>query len=330
MNGRLPVIPANLGTITAKGDYPAFGSKLVPTTTAQGNVTFVNASTQAVGYGAGAVIFKASSGVTYRLRDGVSVGAGNPLAGTQGRASGVVVADRAGSVGNLPNGFTAYLSSAVAVQSGAINGGTEQPVKIVSKEDIDALRKQLIDQAQTDAQSQLKNKYNPANQDVQIVNGGEPNCQFTKNAGDQADSVSGNCSIALQAYVYNKTDLQKAVQDQFVSDPRLKADPTSIKIVGSGQLKNENNRLSLQVPVTGLIYTPIDQNALKNALANRPLAEMPQVLSAYPQIQPFDTSGVKGDKLPDASKIEFATTPNDTIPVATTTSGVTPSVTPKP
>ncbi|MEI6045753.1 MAG: hypothetical protein WCS37_15510 [Chloroflexota bacterium] len=337
-NGRLSVNSITLPTINIKGDYPAFGSKVMPTTTAQGNVTLVNGNNQAISYGAGALVFKASSGVTYRLRDGVSIPAANLLAGTQGRATGVVVADRAGPSGNLPNGFSAYLGSAVAVQAGAITGGTEQPVKIVSKEDIEALRKQLVEKAQADVQVQLKDKYTPATQDIQVVNGAEPKCDFTKNAGDAADSFSGNCSINSQAYIYNKTDFQKAIQDQFVKDSKLKAEPSSIKVLGNGQLKNDNNRFFLEVSVTGLAYTPLDLNKLKDTIANKSLADLKIALNDFPQIESLDTSSVKDAKLPEASKIEIMTTPGDnsnnavviSSTTAATTSGTLTNGTPKP
>jgi hypothetical protein len=318
--GRLPVSQISTGAVTAKSDYPAFGSKMQPTGTAQGNVTFINAAAAPVGYGAGTVLFTASNGVTYRLRDGISIPAGNPLGGTQGRAGGVVVADRAGSIGNLPNGFSRYLSSTVAVvTNGAVTGGTEQAVKVVSPADIDGLKKMLIEKAQTDAQNSLQGKYNPATEDIVVVPGGDPQCTTTKQAGEVADTFSGSCTINPQVYRYSKTDLQKAVQNQLVTDPNLRLDPGSVKIGGGANVKNENGRVTLQVPVSGQAYTPVDLDKLKQDLANKTVTEAQTLLStSYPGIDRIDFSSVQGGKLPDATKIEFVTTPGGDV---TTTSG---------
>ncbi len=312
--GRLPVTQITATPFTAKADYPAFGSRLQPTSTAQGTINFSNGAAQPFGYGAGTVIYtNRATGVTYRLRDAVSIPAGNPFGGGTGKASGVIVADKAGSVGNLPNGFSFYLNNgAVGAQAGPIAGGAEQPVKVVSKEDQDALRKQLVAQAQNDAQNSLKDKYNPATQDIQIIPNGDPSCQFTKNPGDVSDTFSGSCTINPQAYIYNKSDMQRAVQDQMVSDPKLKVDPTSIKITNAGQIASENGRLRLPVTASALTYSPIDLDKFKSEVAGKTIAEVQQVINTnYPQIDRIDVSNVRGDKMPEASKIDLTTTPGD-------------------
>lgn len=337
--GRLPVTQISAADVQAKADYPAFGSKQQPTGTAQGNVTISNGTNQAVGYGAGAQLYKAPNGVTYRLRDGITVPAGNVFAGVVGRASGVVVADRAGSVGNLPSGFSFYLNNSVAVQAGAIAGGSEQQVKVVSPADQEALKKQLVEKAKADALASMKNQYNPATQDMQIATG-EPSCQFSKNPGDIADSFTGTCSVKPIAYVYSKDAFQKAVQEQLVSGPNQKIDLASMSIGNNGQLKTENNRLIYQTPVSASSYTPVDLAKFRDAIANKTRAEAQDIITRdYPSIASFVTTA---DKLPEAGKIEVVTTPSDAVvatatpaagsgsPAPGATGGPATSATPKP
>ena len=336
--GRLAVSQVSATAVTAKGEYPAFGKKSEPSGTAQGNVTFINASNQPTGYAAGTVLFtNRANGVTYRLREAVSVPAGNVFAGTQGRGNGVVVADRAGSVGNYSNGFSFTLGVAVGVTSGPIGGGSEQQVKAVSPQDIEAFTKQLVEQAQAEAQTGLKGKYDPNIQDIQILSTGQPSCQFNKNAGDVADSFSGSCTVTPQAYIYNKADLLRAAQEQLVVDPKLRLEPGSVKATGPAQLKNENNRLTLQLPVSGTSYGPIDTDKLKQSIANKLVAEAQTIMTTeYPQIERLDMGGVKDGKLPEASKLEIVVTPGagtiapSSVSSATPTARVVVSPTAKP
>ncbi len=307
----LPLNPVSPGNLSVKGDYPAFGSRLEPYGTASGTLTVINGSTRPVSYEAGKIIYN-NKGISFRLRDPISVAGGNVLAGTQGKASGVVVADRPGSVGNLPNGFVIYLTDSIAVQSGPITGGTEISVKVVSQGDIDALKKTLVEKAQVEAQASLKEKYNPSTQQLLVLNNLETTCQFNKAPGDVSNIVSGSCSFTPQGYTYNRLDLQRVLQENLVTDPRNKLVPNSLNVTGEGLFKSDNGRLTLQVPVKAQTYSPVDLARVKEALADRLLTEVPQVISSeFPQVEHLEIGGVKGNRLPRAEKLEVFTTPGD-------------------
>ncbi len=327
--GKMPVTAVSPGVLTVKGEYPAFGSKMEPTGTASGTITIINSTTRAVSYEAGRLIYN-TRGISYRLKDATTVGGGNVFSGVQGKASGIVVADKAGPVGNLPNGFAIYITDAIAIQSGPILGGTEQAVKVVSGQDIETLKKSLVDKAQTEAQASLKEKYNPATQTLLGVNNLETNCQFNRSPGDVANLISGSCSFTPQGYVYNKADLQIALQDQLVPDPKSRVDPKSLSVSGEGQLKSDNGKLILMIPVSAQTYSPVDLNRVREALAQKTISEAQQIISnEFPQIERLDLSGVKGTKLPKAPKLEIFTLPvENPAPTQTQTPGPTISVSP--
>ena len=344
---RLGVTEINTGSITKEGEWPAFGSIKKVEGFAQGQVTIFNAGVSAKSYPAGQVLYKnPKSGVEYKLVNSLSVGAGDPVAGGRGQANGVVQAGVPGPVGNFEGASRIVLSDSVLANIGALNGGTERTVKIVSKEDMAALQKKLMDEAQADAKKQVDGKYNAETQGIQFLKTADPKCSFSKNVGEEADKLTGNCAVSSRAIVYNKTALVDAVKGALVKNPKQSIDPNTLKFNDDGQVKEENGRLIYTVGVTARIFQPLtddDKKSIGNLIIGKSAEDAKAaVLNGFPQLLDVNFGDFKGTLPTDPTKLDLKTMydyENDTTAKTTavttvatvgTVVGTVPAATPNP
>lgn len=342
---RLGVTEINTGSITKEGEWPAFGSTKKVEGFAQGQVTIFNAGVSAKSYPAGQVIYKnPKTGVEYKLVNSLSVGAGDPVSGGRGQANGVVQAGVPGPVGNFEGAGRIVISDSVIANIGALNGGTERTVKVVSKEDMAALQKKLMDEAQTDAKKQVDGKFNAETQGIQFLKTADPKCSFSKNVGEESDKLTGNCAVSLRAIVYNKAALSDAVKGALIKNPKQSIEPSSLKFNDDGQVKEENGRLIYTVGVTARIFQPLTEDD-KKGISNLVLGKSAEdakaaVLSAYPQLLDVNFSDFKGTLPTDPTKLDLKTMydyendtsakPTSAVTTVGTVVGTVPVATPSP
>ncbi|MEI7554858.1 hypothetical protein [Candidatus Chlorohelix sp.] len=307
-SGRLNVTEVTTGKITKTGTYPAFGSVFKADGVAQGQASFVNGGASPKSYGAGAVIYtNQRTGVQYRLISAVTIPAGNPFTTAVGKATGQIQAGVAGSSGNFEGVSQVFLTDSLGVSIGPVTGGSERKVQVVSKEDRAALEQKLVEDARAQAKQELQGRYDPNTQGIQFLNVGDNQCQFSKNVGDEAAEFSGTCSVSQKAYIYNQTSLADAVRSALVKDPRQQID--SFKLVGDGQVSQENGRLMYVVSVTATLYSPLTDD-MKKDIATLGAGKSPEearaaILQKYNQYL-FDVnfSGFTGT-LPAAGKLDL-------------------------
>jgi hypothetical protein len=265
--GRLTVNEINAGKITVSGEWPAFGSINRPDGVARGAVDFVNSGASARSFGAGTVIYtNQRTGVQYRLVEAVTVPPGGPFA-DKGRARGTIQASVAGPTGNFEGINGQLLTDSLGYSIGKVEGGTSKAVKVVSKEDRAALEKKLMDEAREKARSEISGRYDPNTQGFAIIRSAEPQCQFTKNVGDEADKFSGTCSVSESGIVYSKQGLLNAVKTSLVRNPSQEVVSNSLKVMGDGEITEENGRLFYQVPVTASLFQPLTDEQKKDIAA---------------------------------------------------------------
>ncbi len=338
-NSRLPVRNVNSEDIKKTGEALATGNREVPDKAATGPVTLTNSGASPKGFGAGAVIYSAN-GVSYRLVQGVTIGAGNPFTGGLGRASATVAADKLGAVGNLDKAVDRLLSDSVAVHIGPLTGGSNRVEKFVTPADQDNLKKQLQDQARTEASNALK--VDPGQASL-VIKSTDPVCQFSKNPNDTVDEsgkFQGNCTMQLQAVVYNKDQLTTAVKSQLVKDPAYKLDENSkVELLGNPTIEEANGQRTIVVQAKGRELPTFDLEAFKTQIAGKTKAEVTQIVAAsYPQIDSnllkASLDQIQSDPLPTADRLDLKLLPdyqvlaNSTSATPGPDNGGTPGATP--
>jgi len=198
-------------TLEANGE--ATGTVELPDAKASGNVRFLNSGPTAVTLPAGTVIASAN-GINYKLVQAVTVPGSNIQAGKFGLLDTTVQADQAGPQGNLPGGIGAFLfRGGVSVAGlGAISGGTNRTVKIITAEDINRLKTKLQGQANADATASFDQKLAADQKRWGVVELGQPEFSMPEpNSEQPSGQFKGTLTLQLSALSYRPDELLKLV-----------------------------------------------------------------------------------------------------------------------
>lgn len=332
----LPVELINTGEIKKSGTLPATGIRKVPDQPAGGPVIFYNRSFSPKSYGAGTVIYT-RNGVTYRLVRAITIPGSTQFNGQAGQATGEVVADKAGTVGNVAELVSFPLNENVGVGLGPLTSGTDKNEKFVTQADLDALKKQLQDQARAEVNTALK--YDQTTQGVFIIKTTEPACTFPQKVNDTADTVSGSCTTSLEAARYRTADAVANAATHFVTDPALQMDSQMpLEFVGTPKLVQDQGRNFMEIGVRGRVIHTLDPAAFKTAVAGKTKADAATLIATdFPQVDTaqLDLRSITGDPLPTPDLLQIKTILDYEVAVAAQTPGATtggtlaPTATPK-
>lgn len=134
-------------SVTLEGTGEATVSLQAPDATAKGSIRLINTDTGAVSLAAGTVMATGSNGVSYKLTSGVSVRGLDINSGQTGIGYGEVQADRPGPEGNGSLGL--ITRGGLKIVGGPVTGGTSKTIKLVSQQDLELVKGQLLNQLQT-------------------------------------------------------------------------------------------------------------------------------------------------------------------------------------
>jgi hypothetical protein len=304
----LPVEMVNTGEIKKSGEAPTTGVRKVPDQPARGPVVFYNRSFSAKSFGAGTVIYT-RNGVTYRLVRAITIDGSTQFNGQAGQATGEVVADKAGTVGNIAEIASFPINENVGVGLGPLTSGTDRDEKFITQADQDALKKQLEGQARAEVNNALK--YDQTTQGVLVLKTTDPVCTFPQKVNDAADTVSGSCTTSLQAARYRTADVASAAAAHFVTDPALQLDgQTPLEFAGPPKLVQDQGSNFVEIQVRGRVIHLLDTNAFKTAIAGKTKAAAPAFIAAnFPQVDldQLDLASIKVDPLPTPNLLEIKT-----------------------
>ena len=130
-------------TIDVTTTLPATGESSVPDQRATGGIVFANASTAPISLAAGTEI-ASDGGVLFTLDEDVTVPAAT--GSISGNAEGAVTAVEGGAVGNLAQGALSGRHESglfFSNRNGALTGGTDRTITVVSEEDVALATSQL-------------------------------------------------------------------------------------------------------------------------------------------------------------------------------------------
>ncbi len=304
----LPVEMVNTGEIKKAGEHGATGTRKVADKPASGPAVFYNRSFNAISYGAGAVIYT-RNGVTYRLVQGITINGSATFNGQAGQATGEVVADKAGTVGNIAEVASFPLNGNVGVGLGPLTNGSDRDEKFITQADQDDLKKQLRDQALSEVNNALK--YDQTTQGVLVIKTSEPVCNFPKKVNDVVETFTGTCATSLEAAKYRTDDVTRGVATHMVTDPAYRLDDkTSLEFVGAPKLVEDGGQRFMEIQVRGRVIRNLDIQAFKAAIAGKTKAATSiLVASDFPEVDlsQLNLKTITGDTLPAANLLEIKT-----------------------
>ncbi len=151
--------------LQGQASLPTSGMAVIPEGSATGAVIFVNVTSYAVNIPVGTRVTVAGGGITFHTTQDVWVPASDfrGVDAYLGKAQVTIVADTPGSAGNVAAGAISViegdLSGVLTVENAEpTGGGSERSAYIVTADDQEALRRQLVTGLRSDAYAQLQSQ----------------------------------------------------------------------------------------------------------------------------------------------------------------------------
>lgn len=290
-------IPSRQATVTVSGDLrvPATGTVMVPASQAVGTVKFTNLTSTAVTVPSGSgVLPQGHPELRFLTTERVL------LAGSIGAVAAVgVIAQSAGSAGNLPAGTLNAVDGPLGLQASVVNptptaGGTDAPRAAASAGDRARLLQLLSDSLLQEAGTALSAQMGPgeklAARSMRIVRIIEE--AYDHPAGEAADTVSLAMRIEVAGLAYRPKDALEA--GMLALQAALPSGSMGVPGSQSIELRSDspNNVANDVLPfsATQQVYMPIDPVAVRRMVRGHSPAEAAQLLrqgltlSAQPSI----------------------------------------------
>lgn len=261
---------------------------------AKGKVTIYNNDTGgSVTLSDGASI-KSENGLSFTLDKKISVASasGDVFSGTKPGTTDVeVTASEIGTNYNLPSGTkfsVAGNNSLAAKNDDAFSGGTKKTVSVVSKDDLNKLKTDLIKNLSEKASDELAKQ---AASDVVILpvvlSTDIKSTKYDKNAGDESKTVKLSASVSFVGLSYNKDDLKefaKSVLEKKYSDD-MTIDGDAIEASVKNVQKENDKEISADVAIDASLFPKIETDRLGEELSGKSVKNAEEVLSRLSQVE---------------------------------------------
>lgn len=281
-------LPAQLST-TATGKKDV-GEK------AKGGITIYNNSDDPIRLSAGTEI-KASNGEVFVLDKDTTVAAasGDIFTGTKpGTTDANVTAKDLGTEGNIPSGtrFNIGSTSTLAARNdSAFSGGTKKNVTVVSKNDLEKLRKEAVKSVEAGAKEKLLSEANSGETVLPVV--GEAtleNVKFDKKEGDEASKVTMTANVVFIGMAYNNEELkdfaQTIVKNEYADDITIAEN--SVKTTVNDAEMEDGKTVSSSVAIEAGLLPQIDTQEVSEKIQDKSLGQARETLSNLPQVAKTD------------------------------------------
>ena len=286
-------------------EFTATGTKKVGTAST-GQVTFRNCEdTSPISLPAGTTItangrsYTTSTAVTVPGGTGGFSGCNSPGVSS---AVGVTAADVGSefdqsngtsfSVAGRPNQSNLYMR---AVASGAISGGTSREAKVVSAEDIERAKGEIVGRSTEETKKALIAKFKNGEKVIDssyAVNRGNP---VSAPAVDQeAPNAKATLTIETTSTIQavSKGDLEsylsKSLESQLINKKTQKVYDIGIKDASLNNFRQEGTVASASLTATGQVGPQIDENAIKEQVKGKIFGEAQSTLQEIDGIQEVD------------------------------------------
>ncbi len=204
-----------------------------------------------------------------------------------------VIATQAGDQYNLSaRSYTSSINGINAYGS-AMTGGTSKLVKVVSQQDVDTAKQQLLDRTKTAAVTNLNKQFSDSTMFAlsDSVTAGDQKVTATPNVGDEATDVTVNLTVTYTMLGVAQSDLKQVIE----ADIKQKIDPITQQILdkddglakASVKLKDKqsNGDLSLTIQVQVTAGPQLDTTAIKQQIAGKKTGEAVDIIRRRPGIE---------------------------------------------
>ncbi|NLG84465.1 MAG: hypothetical protein GX493_07665 [Firmicutes bacterium] len=225
VQGRLPGILLHRTGLVVY-ERATTGSRLEGATPAQGKVIFVNENTTSITVPAGTIL-QSVNGLRFRTQTAVIVPPakhdyllGLRVGSTSGRAATTVVAEQAGSQGNLGPGKVTVIVGPLARHLKVVNpegftGGTDRRVAVVAPEDAEMARDEARREMELRAPEEAQELTGPER--ILLANSltlAPGRATLSPGVGEEGESVRINLPYRLQVLVLPRSTLQKFLEEK--------------------------------------------------------------------------------------------------------------------
>lgn len=259
---------------------------------AKGAVTIYNSDNSEATLASGTSI-KSSNGLTFTLDKDVKLASasGDIFSGTKpGTAQVSVTAKDIGTESNMPSGtkFTIGGNSSLAAKNdNAFSGGSKKTLTVVSKGDLEKLRKDLPKNLEQKARDEISKKGDnnitvlPTFVDVVLE---DP--KFDKDVDEEAKEVKLTATVSFKGLAYNNSDLENF--DKSILKDSYSQDISFAQGGLKNELKNpevnEDKEIQADVEITAGLLPKIDNSEVVAKLKNKSPKDAREIISKIPQV----------------------------------------------
>jgi hypothetical protein len=307
--------------VTVESTTAATGEKSVPDKAASGMVVLSNPTSKEVTLEKGTRLV-GDAGAVFLLDETVKIPAPTAVLGSPGLVEVKVNSEQPGTVGNLEQGDLSgkhesgvYFSN----RNGAMTGGTDRMVQIVSEADLEKLRDDAeakLRQTETDVLIEaLPSGYNIV---ASSVAAGATNFTFDHKEGEEAENVSVTARTHVTALNYDEanliTQLTAALTPKFeaATPSGYELAPASIEVGEPALFKELPHGAQYSATATAKAVASFSDDAqddLAGQLARKSNSTAETVLSGVPAIESFEVTyspALLPDRMPgNTDRIEF-------------------------
>ena len=258
---------------------------------AEGTVTFYNNDGDPIKLSKGTEI-SASNGQVFIVNDDVTVASasGDIFSGTEpGTKDGSVTAKDIGDDGNVPSGtrFSVGSNSNLAARNDkAFSGGSSKELTVISEDDLEVLRQDIIKKAQGKGKTELSKQAAKDLTVLPVVGGSSlEKPQYSGDVGDEAKEVTLKAIVVFSGVAYDEADLKEYVESVFQEkyDGESFADD-SIKQTLSDIDFADDETVEADVSMQAGLIPEIDKDEILATSQGKSAKETQRMVSSLPQV----------------------------------------------
>lgn len=263
---------------------------------AKGSVTIFNNNDTGKTIPVGTVLTASVKDLKFVTDKAVSVASasGDIFSGTEpGKANVSVTAEKFGTDYNLPSNTKFSLegtSSVAAKNDEAFSGGTKKNIKVVAKEDVDKLTKELQKQLETKAKEDILKKA-PSDSVVlpNFISINFDKKTFSKKVDEEADEVSLTAVMTFQGISYKKSELVTYAKEKLKEniDADMTIDESDVE-ANASDIEKDEDKISAKVKIRAGLIPKIEEEALAKEIAGKSLTDANDILSGIPEVRNVD------------------------------------------
>ncbi len=273
---------------------------------AQGTVTIHNFDDQDKTFSKGTTL--TAAGLSFLLDGDVKVAsstlAADGSAKLPGKSDGQITAAAIGPDSNLSQGTRFAIDNEsqslyFAINAASLSGGSKKEVRTVSLQDQKNLEKTVLN----NAKNQISAPSFSSDEVIltQLSNTGLADTNFSKEVGEEADSVTLKAKVESTYFAYNKSSLLQSLLNDLKNDVKQGYDLKPENIVYDFKdVKKNKNALNLNLDVKAKAVKEFDSEAALNKILFQNQTSLENILKTQYQIQGYDVS--VSDPLPILNK----------------------------